>query len=68
MTMLNTAKCLLAIAVIGALTSTAVPAFARVVTDQQRASGAYPVYLPGSGGCIDDRGQGIVNDSGCGDN
>jgi hypothetical protein len=59
--MTNITKCMLAIAVLGALMSAA-PASARELTNQQRASGVYPVYAPGTGGCIEDRGSGIVKE------
>jgi hypothetical protein len=54
-------KCMLAIAVLGALTSVA-PVSALELSNQQRFSGTYPVYGHGAAGCIEDRGNGVLTE------
>jgi hypothetical protein len=51
------------------LASATLPAAAagRVLSDKQRASNVYPIYLSDTVGCVGDRGYGMIVEGACGD-
>lgn len=66
MTPTRLSKFVLTVAAVSMFASAA-SAFQRNLTDQQRATNTYPVYQAGQGGCVDDRGHGVVSET-CSDN
>jgi hypothetical protein len=63
-------KSAIAVAMASALlVSATLPAAAagRTLTDKQRTSNIYPIYLSDTVGCVGDRGYGMIVEGACGD-